>query len=111
MTAPEKIEQVTGEPVENSPAEGTKVRGKDTKMGKGAREKQEAKMDAWHNGKRKQNVANCSDAKLKLNWQICVDKGYTKEATLLKSEATKRGLTFEALNNISLDEYFEIINS
>ena len=63
-----------------------------------ARKVQEPKMDAWHNGTRKQNVEACSDAKLKLNYEICKDKGYTKEAELLKKEADSRGLTLESLN-------------
>ena len=100
MTAPEKIERVTGQEVENSPAEAPKKeRGKNTKLGNGAYEKQEVKMDAWHNGERKQNVSNCSDAKLKLNYQICKDKGYEKEAAQLKAEAEKRGIVLEALQD------------
>jgi len=63
-----------------------------------ARKVQEPKMDAWHNGTRKQNVASCSDAKLKLNYEICKDKGYDKEAKILKDEAESRGLTLENLN-------------
>lgn len=63
-----------------------------------ARKVQEPKMDAWHNGTRKQNVTSCSDAKLKLNYEICKDKGYTKEAEILKKEADSRGLKLESLN-------------
>lgn len=63
-----------------------------------ARKVQEPKMDAWHNGTRKQNVKNCSDAKLKLNYEICKDKGYDEEAKILKDEAESRGLTLENLN-------------
>ena len=63
-----------------------------------ARKVQEPKMDAWHNGTRKQNVTSCSDAKLKLNYEICKDKGYTKEMEILKKEANARGLTLESLN-------------
>ena len=96
ITAPEEIEKITGEEVINDPEE-TKQRGKNTVMGKGARAKQEAKMDAWHKGERKQNVANCSDAKLKMNYEICKEKGYEKEAAALKAEATKRGLVFESI--------------
>lgn len=108
MTAPEKIEQVTGEEVEESPKDvSKKERGKNTVMGKGARAKQEPKMDAWHKGERKQNVANCSDAKLKLNYQICKDKGYEKEAAQLKAEADRRGIVLESL---SLTEFIEIYN-
>ena len=63
-----------------------------------ARKTQEPKMDAWHNGTRKQNVSSCSDSKLKLNYEICKDKGYDKEAEILKKEAESRGLTLESLN-------------
>ena len=63
-----------------------------------ARKVQEPKMDAWHNGTRNQNVTACSDAKLKLNYEICKDKGYTKEAEILKKEADSRGLKLESLN-------------
>jgi len=62
---------------------------------------QEKKMDAWHNGTRKQNVSSCSDAKLKVNYNICKSKGYDKEAAELKKEADSRGLTLESL---SLDD-------
>ncbi len=98
MTEPEKIEKVTGEEVENSPVEKPR-RGENTKMGKGARAAQEKKMDAWHNGERKQNVSNCSDAKLKMNYEICKEKGYKKEAAQLKAEATKRGIVLESIMN------------
>lgn len=102
MTEPEKIEKVTGEEVENSPVEKPR-RGENTKMGKSARAAQEKKMDAWHNGERKQNVSNCSDAKLKMNYEICKEKGYEKEAAQLKAEATKRGIVLE-----SLSQYIEL---
>lgn len=98
MTEPEKIEKVTGEEVENSPVDKPR-RGEKTKMGKGARSKQEEKMDAWHNGERKQNVSNCSDAKLKMNYEICKEKGYEKEAAQLKAEAIKRGIVLESIMN------------
>lgn len=53
---------------------------------------QEQKMDAWHRGTRKQNVGACSDSKLKMNYDICVRKGYVLEANQLFNEAKKRGL-------------------
>lgn len=59
--------------------------------------KAEAKMDAWHAGTRKQNIKSSSDSKLKMNYNICIKKGYTKEANELKQEATSRGLTFESI--------------
>lgn len=107
MTAPEKIEKVTGEEVENSPVEKPR-RGENTKISAKARGKQEEKMDAWHNGTRKQNVKSCSDAKLKINYDICVDKGYTHEAELLKKEAQSRGLTFESIS-WKITDYIEFM--
>lgn len=98
MTAPEKIEDELDVELNvdtNNMTE--RIRGKFTKLGKNARSKQEEKMDAWHNGERKQNVANCSDAKLKMNYEICVQKGYDKEAAQLKAEAAKRGIVLESL--------------
>lgn len=53
-------------------------------------EEAEAKMDAWHNGTRKQNVKACSDEKLRMNLQICLDKGYTREAKILQNEIDAR---------------------
>ena len=74
---------------------------------------QEKKMDAWHNGTRKQNVEACSDAKLKVNYDICKQKGYDKEAELLKKEADARGLTLESLNleniKLTLQDYIDLL--
>lgn len=39
----------------------------------------ESKMDAWHNGERRQNVKACSDEKLKAYYSICKNKGYKAE--------------------------------
>ena len=50
----------------------------------------EAKMDAWHNGTRKQNVKACSDDKLKMYLEICLNKGYSKEAEILQNEIDER---------------------
>lgn len=53
----------------------------------------EAKMTAWHNGERKQNVRSCSDAKLQAYYKICKRLGYEDEASKLKAEADSRGMT------------------
>lgn len=66
---------------------------KEVKLSKKAQEEAEGKMDAWHNGTRKQNIGAMSDAKLKMNLQICKDKKYDKEVEILQKEAEKRGLT------------------
>ena len=107
ITKPEKLEQAIGEPIEGETTE-KKERGKNTVISKGARVKQEEKMDAWHNGTRKQNVKSCSNAKLKINYDICVDKGYTHEAELLKKEAESRGLTLESVS-WKITDYIEFI--
>lgn len=73
-----------------------------TKTIKGGQEK----MDAWHNGTRKQNVKNCSDDKLKAYYKICVDSGYDEEAEKLRSEADSRGLKLN--ESISLSTYAEL---
>ena len=73
-----------------------------TKTIKGGQEK----MDAWHNGTRKQNVKNCSDDKLKAYYKICVDSGYDEEAEKLRREADSRGLKLN--ESISLSTYAEL---
>ena len=73
-----------------------------TKTIKGGQEK----MDAWHNGTRKQNVKSCSDDKLKAYYKICVDSGYEEEAEKLRSEADSRGLKLN--ESISLTTYAEL---
>ena len=73
-----------------------------TKTIKGGQEK----MDAWHNGTRKQNLKNCSDDKLKAYYKICVDSGYDEEAEKLRSEADSRGLKLN--ESISLSTYAEL---
>lgn len=57
---------------------------------------QEAKMEAWHEGRRKQNITACSDKKLKLNYAICVARHYDEQAELLRREIDARGLTFKS---------------
>ena len=83
-------------PLENPEQTEKKERGKDTKMSKGANAAAYDKMKAWHEGTRKQNLSNCSDAKLKMNYKVCKELGFDKEMELLKNEAEKR--------NIKIDE-------
>ena len=96
-------------PLENpEPKEGAKKeRGKDTKMSDKAKEAAYDKMKAWHEGKRKQNLGTCSDAKLKMNYKVCKELGYDKECGLIEDEAKKRDL---ALESISLNEFIQFIN-
>ena len=54
-------------PLENPVPVEKKERGKDTKLSPSAMKDAGPKMDAWHEGTRKQNVGAMSDAKLKMN--------------------------------------------
>lgn len=50
------------------------------------------KMKAWHEGTRKQNLKNCSDEKLKMNYGICKELGYDNEVSQIEAEAKSRNL-------------------
>ena len=89
-------------PLENPEQKEKKERGKDTKMSKGANNAAYEKMKAWHEGTRKQNLSNCSDAKLKMNYKVCKELGYEKEMEQIEDEANKRNLQLESL---SLKDY------
>jgi hypothetical protein len=95
-------------PLENpEPSGEKKERGKNTVMSKGANKAAYDKMKAWHEGTRKQNLSNCSDAKLKMNYKVCKELGYEKEMSQIEAEAKKRELTLES---ISLNEYVQFVN-
>lgn len=87
-------------PLENPEATGAKKSGKTNAAAY-------QKIQDWHDGKRKQNVANCSDAKLKMNYKICKELGFDKEMDELKKEADKRGILLES---ISLAEMVKAIS-
>ena len=89
-------------PLENPEQKEKKERGKDTKMNKGANAAAYDKMKAWHEGTRKQNLSNCSDAKLKMNYKVCKELGYEKEMREIETEAKKRDIVLES---ISLNDY------
>lgn len=89
-------------PLENPEQKEKKERGKNTKMSKGANNAAYEKMKAWHEGTRKQNLSNCSDAKLKMNYKVCKELGYEKEMEQIEDEANKRNLQLESL---SLKDY------
>lgn len=93
-------------PLENPEPKETekKERGKDTKMSKGANTAAYDKMKAWHEGTRKQNLSNCSDAKLKMNYKVCKELGYEEEMKKIEDEAKKRNLVLES---ISMNEYIK----
>lgn len=64
-----------------------------TKIGKGLSDCHH-KMADWHEGKRRENVKLCSDAKLIVYYNICIGMKYTEEAEKLEQEANRRGWTF-----------------
>ncbi len=92
------------EPLQNP--EPKKERGKNTVMSRGAQAAAYDKMKAWHEGRRKQNLTSCSDAKLKMNYKVCKELGYDKEIKAIEDEAAKRQLTLEG--RISLKDYMMI---
>ena len=55
------------------------------------------KMDAWHAGKRKENIKACSVEKLVMFWEICTAKKYDDQLDELELEANRRGFTFKKL--------------
>ena len=63
-------------------------------------------MKAWHEGTRKQNLSNCSDEKLKMNYKVCKELGYDKECGLIEDEAKKRELTLES--KLTIQDYINI---
>ena len=85
-------------PLENPEPKEKKEHGKDTKMSKGANAAAYDKMKAWHEGTRKQNLSNCSDAKLKMNYKVCKELGFDKEMKQIEDEAKKRELTLESIS-------------
>jgi len=99
----EPIEQ----PLENPVPVEKKERGKDTKLSASAMKDAGPKMDAWHEGTRKQNVGAMSDAKLKMNYKVCQAKGYDKEMGILKAEADKRGIVIESF---TYEDFTNILN-
>ena len=62
-----------------------------------------SKMDQWHNGTRKENVKNCSDAKLIAYYVICLEYEYNEEAEKLEDEANRRGWSLKKLKDISFN--------
>lgn len=54
------------------------------------------KMEKWHAGTRKQNLKNCNDGKLRMNFAICKELGYEEECKQIAAEAKKRGIILES---------------
>ena len=51
---------------------------------------QQKKMDLWYQGKRGQNIKQCSDSKLLENYKICCESGYFVQAAKLRKEMYDR---------------------
>ena len=61
------------------------------------------KMEKWHAGTRRQNLKNCNDGKLRMNYAICKELGFKKEMDLIKKEAESRGIILESM--LSMKDY------
>lgn len=67
------------------------------------------KMEKWHAGTRKQNLKNCNDGKLRMNFAICKELGYEDECKQIADEAKKRGIVLES--RLSLGDMIQAIFS
>lgn len=65
------------------------------------------KMIKWHEGTRKQNLKNCNDGKLRMNYAICKELGYEDECNQLSREAKTRGIMLES--KLSMTEYIQAV--
>lgn len=83
-----------------------KENGEQPELPKGSEEAIE-KMKKWHNGERGFNVKAASPAKLKLNYKICKQLGYTDEMKKIEDAAREKGVVLES--KFSLSEYSELI--
>lgn len=81
-------------------------RGQNTVMSKGAQKEAYRKMQDWHDRKRKQNIGAMSDAKLKMNYNVCKELGFDTEIEILKNEADKRGVILES--KFTLKDYLNL---
>ena len=61
------------------------------------------KMEKWHAGTRRQNLKNCNDGKLRMNYAICKELGFKAEMDLIKKEAESRGIILESM--LSIKDY------
>ena len=61
------------------------------------------KMEKWHAGTRRQNLKNCNDGKLRMNYAICKELGFKAEMDLIKKEAESRGIILESM--LSMKDY------
>ena len=61
------------------------------------------KMDAWHEGNRRENIKACGDRKLATYIKICKNSGYDKEANIIRQEFERRGIPKELYEDIEED--------
>lgn len=61
------------------------------------------KMEKWHAGTRRQNLKNCNDGKLRMNYAICKELGFKTEMDLIKKEAESCGIILESM--LSMKDY------
>lgn len=62
------------------------------------------KMDAWHEGKRRENIKACGDRKLASYINICKNKGYDKEVGLIRQEFKRRGVPQELYEEVDIED-------
>lgn len=67
----------------------------------------EEKMDAWHNGERRENIRACGDIKLKKYLEICKEKGYLEQAKIISDELKHRSALVGS-KTLAGSEYVEI---
>lgn len=68
------------------------------------------KMEMWHKGERNLNVGACSDEKLRRYIGICRKLGFSKEASTLQAELSKRNSASD-LESLTSEERFEMLKS
>ena len=108
--AAKSVEEETPSPdmtpeVTNGPDKPTKKSAEET-YGKAYGPAKE-KMEKWHAGTRKQNLKNCNDGKLRMNFAICKELGYEEECKQIAAEAKKRGIVLES--KMSMSDYIQIM--
>lgn len=59
---------------------------------KNASDRDYAKMTAWHNGERRENIKACSPEKLIMYRNICTELGYQEQVDLINAELSSRGI-------------------
>ena len=60
----------------------------------------EEKVDAWHNGTRRENYKAAGEAKLKTYLEIAKSKGYDEIVDIIEGELSKRGITAAPVTSV-----------